>query len=716
MTGAVELARAVEEALAFVTRQPGILEAEIFAAANDALLTRLNYTSHIPSNGVEEPKSTASYGLGIRAAFAGPSGPRIGFGSEPSDLSVAGARRALDRARTSAVADPDFVSLPRPSREPRALVDYHDPALMALDDARLVEAGWKIVGGALRTFTASGNLAAAAGDDAGLRRLGLILSGDVTVLLERVAIASTHMRRVQTDESTLITAFATAMVESRGAKGSGAFAGTRLDHFTDEAGVEAAHHAIAAIGGERVPSGEYTVVFGRQPVADLLNNIVVPACTARAFYSERTPFLGQLGRRVASPELTISDHGALPGLVGSKGITCEGLPTGRTDLIKEGVLVGCLSNWYETQRLIKDKALREKLGAAGAEAERALAPRNGFRFGAGGGRGRVRARDRCAGRPCRRDRSVHGGARLMADARLEAIARHCRVQIIRMLTHAGSGHPGGSLSVIDILTALYFGRLRYDAKRPDWPDRDRVVLSKGHAVPALYAVMARAGFLPESELVTLRKLGSRLQGHPDRNTLPGIGAATGSLGQGLSISLGLALGLKLGASRARVYCILGDGETQEGQVWEAAMAGPKLGQPDRPLDNLCVILDYNKIQLDNFVAKIMDLEPVVAKWQAFGWPVLEIDGHDMDHINKALDQAEATRGTPTFIVAHTVKGKGVSFMENDPEWHGKAPKPAEAIRAIREILGVGEAAWDDYVKADPETRALVDELAALEKK
>src|SRR5438876_6948501 len=386
MTSAVVLARAVEEALAFVTGQPGVLEAEVFAAANDALLTRLNYTSHIPSNGVEEPKSTVSYGLGTRAAFAGPSGPRIGFGSEPSDLSVAGARRALDRARTSAVADPDFVSLPRPSREPRALVDYHDPALMALDDARLVEAGWKIVGGALRTFTASGKLAALAGDDAGLRRLGLILGGDVTVLLERVAIASTHMPRVQTDESTLITAFATAMVESHGAKGSGAFAGTRLDHFTDEAGAEAAHNAIAAIGGERVPSGEYTVVFGRQPVADLLNNIVVPACTARAFYSARTPFLGRLGRRVASPRLTIVDDGALPGLVGSKGITCEGLPTGRTELIKNGVLVGCLSNWYETQRLLRDPALEEKLGARGPAAAPALVPRNGFRFGAGGGR------------------------------------------------------------------------------------------------------------------------------------------------------------------------------------------------------------------------------------------------------------------------------------------------------------------------------------------
>ncbi|OGK77242.1 MAG: transketolase, partial [Candidatus Rokubacteria bacterium GWA2_73_35] len=241
----------------------------------------------------------------------------------------------------------------------------------------------------------------------------------------------------------------------------------------------------------------------------------------------------------------------------------------------------------------------------------------------------------------------------MADARLEAIARECRVQIIRMLTHAGSGHPGGSLSVIDVLTALYFGRLRHDPKRPDWPERDRVVLSKGHAVPALYTVMARAGYFPEAELVTLRKLGSPLQGHPDRTALPGIEAATGSLGQGLSIALGLALGLRMRRSPARVYCILGDGEIQEGQVWEAAMAAPKLGQPGHGLDNLTVILDYNRIQLDDFVAKILDLEPVLAKWQAFGWSVLEIDGHDFDQIGKALDQAEATTG-PVIVVAHTV--------------------------------------------------------------
>ena len=304
----------------------------------------------------------------------------------------------------------------------------------------------------------------------------------------------------------------------------------------------------------------------------------------------------------------------------------------------------------------------------------------------------------------------------MGDVRLEAIARACRVQIIRMLTHAGSGHPGGSLSVIDTLVAIMFGRLRHDPARPDWADRDRIVLSKGHAVPALYAVMAKAGYFPEAQLITLRKLGSPLQGHPDRTALPGIEAATGSLGEGLSVALGMALGLKLGRSAARVYCILGDGEIQEGQVWEAAMSAPKLGQPNHPLDNLTVILDYNKIQLDDFVTKILDLEPVVAKWQSFGWPVIEIDGHSMNQLGKALDQAEANKGRPTLVVAHTVKGKGVSFMENNPEWHGKSPKPAESIIAVREILGVTEPAWEDYLRTDSTTAALVNELRALERK
>ncbi|HMH77276.1 MAG TPA: transketolase [Candidatus Udaeobacter sp.] len=292
-------------------------------------------------------------------------------------------------------------------------------------------------------------------------------------------------------------------------------------------------------------------------------------------------------------------------------------------------------------------------------------------------------------------------------AKLESIAREGRVQIIRMLTHAGSGHPGGSLSVIDILSTLFFNRMRYDPKRSGWEDRDRFVLSKGHCVPAQYYCMARAGYFPMDRLVTLRKLGSPLQGHPDRVMLPGIEAATGSLGQGLSVAMGMALGLKLGGKGARVYCVMGDGESQEGQVWESLMSAPKLGAPDHHLDNLCVILDYNGIQLDNFVKKILDLEPVTDKLKAFGWPVLEVNGHDIAQVDKALDQAEATKGGPTFIVAHTVKGKGVSFMENDPEWHGKAPKPEEAVRAIQEIVGSPVPAW-----AEP----IIAELSALGKK
>ena len=386
MTTAAELARAVKAALELVSRQPGVREAQVFAAENGSLLSRLCYTSHLPSNGVEEPKSTESRGLGIQAVFESGDGPLIGFGSEPSDLDLPGAARALDKARRAAVRDPDFVSLPRATDERPTLSGYHDPRLMAIDDTQLVELGWRVVNGALRTFLTSSRLGALAASDEDLRRLGLIVSGDVTILQERIAIASTAMPGVQTDESTLITAFVTAMVEARDAKGTGWSTGTRLDHFTEEAGVDAAQNAIAGLDGVRVPTGNYPVVFGRQPVADLLNNLVVPACMAGSFYSSNTPFLGRLGRPVAHPSLTIYDHGAMPGLTGSKGITCEGLPTGRTDLIRDGVLVGCLSDWYESQRLRHDPELAGKLGAAGEAAARALVARNGFRFGAGGGR------------------------------------------------------------------------------------------------------------------------------------------------------------------------------------------------------------------------------------------------------------------------------------------------------------------------------------------
>ena len=386
MISTAELAQAADAALRFAGAQPGVREVEVFTAANAALLARLCYTSHIPSNGVEEPKSTESWGIGLHVVFEGPHGPLIGFGAEPSDLGRGGGERAFAKAKRSAVHDPDFRTLPRQSAEARSLTDYHDPELMAVGDTALVEAGWRVVTGALRTWQASSALAALAGSDDALRRLGLIVGGDVTILSERVAIASTAMPAPQTDESTLITGFVTAMVESRDAKGSACSTGTRLEDFTDDAGVEAARNAIAAIGGARVPSGRYTVIFGRQPVADLLNNIVIPSCRAGSFYAGNTPFLGKLGRSVASPKLTIYDHGAMPRMMGSKGITCEGLPTGRTDLVTQGVLTGCLSCWYDTQRLLHHPELGTKLGATGAIAEAALVPRNGFRFGSGGGR------------------------------------------------------------------------------------------------------------------------------------------------------------------------------------------------------------------------------------------------------------------------------------------------------------------------------------------
>ena len=386
MISIAEITKAAARAHDYLRAQPDLQEVEVFAASNGQLLSRLNYTSHIPCNGVEEPKSTESYGIGIQAVFKTPEGPKIGFGSEPSDLTLEGVKRALEKARKGAVADPEFKSLPKPTGEPRTLTDYHDPKLLSVRDEELVEAGWKVVTGALRTFMASSRLADLAGSEAALKRLGLILGGDATIIQERIAIASTHMPEAQADESTLIMGFITAMVEAKDAKGSGWSTGTRLDHFTDEAGVDAAQNAISAIDGERIPSGEYTVIFGKQPVTDLVNNLILPSLMAPSFYSSSTPFLGKLGKPVAAPTLTIYDHGAMPGFMGSKGITCEGLATGRTDLIRNCVFVGCLTNWYEAQRLLADSKLKEKLGAEVTEARAALVPRNGFRFGQGGGR------------------------------------------------------------------------------------------------------------------------------------------------------------------------------------------------------------------------------------------------------------------------------------------------------------------------------------------
>lgn len=265
---------------------------------------------------------------------------------------------------------------------------------------------------------------------------------------------------------------------------------------------------------------------------------------------------------------------------------------------------------------------------------------------------------------------------------LPSVAKEIRKDVIRMLGKAGSGHPGGSLSEAEILTALFFHQMRYDPKNPRWEDRDRFVLSKGHGCPALYAAMARAGFFPREELMTLREIGTRLQGHPDIRKLPILEASTGSLGQGLSISSGIALAGKIDKKDYRVYCLMSDGETQEGQTWEAAgFAG------FHQLDNLTAILDYNKFQLDGPIKEILDVAPVREKWESFRWFVQEVDGHDLDQLLKALEQAKQKKGAAQLIIAHTTKGKGVSFMEDNNYFHGVAPTAEETEAALKELDG-----------------------------
>jgi transketolase len=267
---------------------------------------------------------------------------------------------------------------------------------------------------------------------------------------------------------------------------------------------------------------------------------------------------------------------------------------------------------------------------------------------------------------------------------LKRIARALRIDIVKMIGAAGSGHPGGSLSEVELLTALYFRVLRHDPKNPAWRDRDRFILSKGHGCPALYAVYAAAGYIDPALLPTLRKLDSPLQGHPDKRMLPILEASTGSLGQGLSIGIGVALAARLDKLEYHTFVMTGDGEMQEGQIWEAAMfAG------FHKLANLTLIVDDNKQQLDDWTHKILDLEPLGEKLRSFGWHVLEIDGHDFAQVIPALEEGRAGKsGKPTAIVAHTVKGKGVSFMENNIKWHGVAPKPDEVAAAVKELEAV----------------------------
>lgn len=265
---------------------------------------------------------------------------------------------------------------------------------------------------------------------------------------------------------------------------------------------------------------------------------------------------------------------------------------------------------------------------------------------------------------------------------LTATARRVRRHIIEMVAEAGSGHPGGSLSAVEVLCALYFRVLRHDPKRPDWPERDRFILSKGHATPVLYAALAEAGYFSVDELMTFRKLNSRLQGHSRAGSAPGIEMSAGSLGQGLSYSIGQCLAGRLDGKDYRVYCLLGDGECQEGQTWEALMCAPYYN-----LDNLVAVIDRNGIQNDWYVKETMELEPLEAKLRAFGWHMIAIDGHSFEQLFAAFDGAKTIKGKPTAIIARTVKGKGVSFMENNPEWHGKAPSKEQAQQALAEIGG-----------------------------
>ncbi len=263
---------------------------------------------------------------------------------------------------------------------------------------------------------------------------------------------------------------------------------------------------------------------------------------------------------------------------------------------------------------------------------------------------------------------------------LKSMSLAIRQDIVKMVAEAGSGHPGGSLSIADIVTVLFFDVMKHDPGDPCWEGRDRLVLSKGHACPALYAALAESGYFQKEELLTLRKLGSRLQGHPDMCKLPGLEASTGSLGQGLSLASGIALAMKMDGKSNRVFCIMGDGELDEGQIWEAAMTAAHYR-----LDNLCGIIDRNGLQIDGDTESIKSLEPLADKWRAFGWNVIEVDGHNLRDLFSAMHRFRHTHFRPTIIIAHTIKGKGVSFMENQAGWHGKAPSSEQTEAALLEL-------------------------------
>ena len=274
----------------------------------------------------------------------------------------------------------------------------------------------------------------------------------------------------------------------------------------------------------------------------------------------------------------------------------------------------------------------------------------------------------------------------MDSKQLRAMCRTVREDIVTMIHTAKSGHPGGSLSATELMVGLYFGDvIKVDPKNPDWDQRDRFILSKGHVAPVLYSVLARKGFFSIDHFSTLRQLGSILQGHPHRGHTPGLDCSSGSLGQGLSIANGLALAFKKLGTAQRVYCLLGDGELQEGQVWEAVMFAAQ-----NKLDNVCAVVDFNHVQLDGTIEEIKNLDNLPARWNDFGWNVIELDGHNVEAVVDAYRLAATVKGRPTVMIAHTIKGKGVSFMENDSNWHGNAPNDEQLAQALEEIRGGGD--------------------------
>ena len=371
----------VAEGLAYLLSKNDILDAEVFASANKILTCRINYTSHLPCNGLEEPKSIQTQGVGLRLAFKESGGTTVGFGQETGSVSPEAIQSAYTKAKEGAVHDPDFHGLPAPDGEERTLVNYHDESILHISDETLVATGWKTIHSALEEYGRSPLVQEQNPDE-----LGLILGGDVTIIQEKIVIASPHFPNVQEDTSTITYSALTSMIEKTNSKGSGWSVGIDSDSFGGEAGKMAVQSALQSIGGMSIESGTYAVILAPQAVADVINNIVIPSLRLDIFYAGNSTYQGKLGEKVTSELLSIYDRGNSKGLAASKGITCEGLPTGSTDLIIRGRLSGLLSNDYERKRMLKDPRAKEKLGVDPFTWQKSFVPRNGFRFSRGGGR------------------------------------------------------------------------------------------------------------------------------------------------------------------------------------------------------------------------------------------------------------------------------------------------------------------------------------------